>query len=200
MDLLSVSSGMDPRHVSKSLRRIAAKVDSAGSPSARKVLTSLSRVAEAVEKEKPVKVVVLHGPFRKAKDTEIRGGYGSETESGEIEDGFLVQNDEFLAMAAEAAGPDTTPADFDDGYHQFVVELSFYTEPPDPSVGWRGGTELDGWSLVALDGIVLENEDDRRAVESELESTVESLKDDWVEDYVRSAAEYAAEAMYEERH
>ena len=197
MDLLSVSSGMDPSHVCRSLLRVASVIDDSASPDARRVSASLARIAEAAEKEEPAKVVVLHGPFRKAKPGEASSGRGME--EGEVEEGFVVQNDEFLAMAAEAMGPNITLADFGDGYHHFVVEASFYTDASDPSVGWHGGTELEEWSLVALDGVVLENEEDRRAVEAELKRTVDALKDGWAEDHARSEAEYAAEARAEAR-
>lgn len=189
---------MDPKSAVRSLRRVAAKVSSSPSPDARAVARRLSRIAEAVEEEGRPPVVKLTGPFRPAKRGETSAG-GGQVE-GEVEEAFTVDNAEFMEAAKGFLGPNITPEDFEGGYHHYVLDVSFYHDAPDPSVGYGGGSDLDEWSLVSLDGVVLENPEDRKAVERALAGEVEANKDQWAQSWYEDQAEAAAEAKYEARY
>jgi len=189
---------MDPKSVARSLRRVAADIDSSRSPDARAAAGRLSRMAKAVEEPVRPPVVKLKGPFRPAKKGETEAGGGQV--DGEVEDGFVIDNEDFMAAAAGFLGPNITPEDFEGGYHYYVLDAGFHHEPSDPSVGYYGGTDLEEWDLVSLDGVVLENPEDRRSVEEALAGEVEARKADWIREWDEAQADAAAEARAEARY
>lgn len=181
---------MSPEEVSRRLRRVAARVDRSESPDAGRVSHSLARVADALEGDGAADVaVVLQGPFSRYE----RSLLGDEFEE-EVEE-ILLQGDDFITAAMEAAGADPSNpddrADFEGASeHEVVFEVSFDYTSPEPSVGWTGGTEVESWEVVAVDGLALENEADRKAVGEALGDYVKYFEGDWAEAYERSRSEY----------
>lgn len=180
---------MKPGEIAESLRRLASSPRARSRPA---VLRSLSRLAAEAEGG-PSGPVALQGPFHPAKPAEVKEGNSWPSAVVEVEiDDLYVENDDFARLAAQVAGAgDEDVDDFKGPYHVAHLELEFDYTTPEPSVGWTGGTQLDGWSLAALDGVVLENEADRKAVEARLEPYVDRLSADWEAD-----AESAARDVY----
>ena len=118
-------------------------------------------------------VIKLKGPFRR---------YDGSSDGIECDhDGFVLWHGNCTTLAIEAAG--ASPGDREDfetgTYHTFTIEPTFHFEPADPSVGVSGGAYLDEVELVEVDGVVLENRDDQRAVLEALQPYLDANGDDW---------------------
>lgn len=115
--------------------------------------------------------VKLRGPFRKSEGTPD----GQELDVGGI---------------CTAEGPGLAEL-LPDGPSVAYVEVNWHYETPDPSVGWTGGWEADGWEVTALDDVLLLDEGDRGLASQALENEVEKRLPEWAEEHARRAEEDA---------
>lgn len=178
---------MRPSQCSRKLRALADGILHSATSSAARTAASLGRIAEAIEKGEADQVVVLRGPF---KPSGVEGDPG--VYEGQVS-GLVIKNDEFNAHVLKEMGV-TSPeemAEYRDDppdEHTFHVEVDFHWETPDPSVGWAGGGSVDGWELLALDGLELTAED-VQAVRPYIEKAVSGYEEKWVDSEAESKAD-----------
>jgi len=146
----------------------------------RRAASSILRAMKEVEGRH----LYLEGPFTKVKPYTLRSPTIFEIE---VEDLFIDSDGDSFA---EAAAPTENAEDYKGPYHTVLVEAKFSNTTPEPSVGWAGGTELEDWEAIAIDGILLASDQDRESLSDAVMGFIPSYEDDWVQSW----DEYQAEA------
>lgn len=144
----------------------------------RRAAASLLRAAEEAEGRR----LELKGPFTRAKPRALQEHTVFEVE---VED-VPIESVDFAEAAAGPVGQQFVE-DYLGPQHTFYVEAEFSYTSPEPEVGWTGGTELESWEVIAIDGVLLGGPEDRKAASALVEGDVQSLQGDWIrsyEDYV----------------
>ena len=134
--------------------------------------------------------VRLKGPFKRVAPYYFQGPEYSEVE---VED-LSVDSSDFAEAAAGTTGQEHVE-DYAGQYHTVVVEGEFSHTTPEPSVGWAGGTELESWEAIGLDGILLTNPEDRKALKAAIEDLVST--DGLVSSYDEFVADAAIDNPYD---
>lgn len=99
--------------------------------------------------------------------------------SGSVTSTILIDSEELERFFSPAPGQ-----------HEVEIEFDFYYEHPDPSVGWRGGFEMEAAIRPSGRDLLRENipPEIYRLLETKFEEAIENMKRDAEED--RAAARY----------
>jgi len=130
-------------------------------------------------------VIPLYGPFKPVSTGALNQKNVKELEVHDL----IIDNDEFARLSARLAGvqgplDEADINEFKGPSHTLFLYLDFYEEKGDMSVGLQGGVILEGWELLAIDDIALENSDDIKNMEVFMEEHyVSNLKEDWEYEY-----------------
>lgn len=138
-----------------------------------KVVSGLQEIARSMEREIPMKRIVLRGPFKGTERVPIRNDpYRIESE---IDDEFYIQNPEFvdLAMSIVKADPEDR-ADYEGMQHFLAIDLDFGIQDHN--------SYIKSVKLVEINGLILENEEDRKAIEKELQHHFAENEESWCRD------------------
>lgn len=135
--------------------------------------------------------VTLVGPFKKDP-----GSSSGDLHTFEVDE-LVVLGDAFPKALSELSGEDLEETKWETR-HEITVETEWDYTKPEPSVGWGGGHTLEGFEVVAVDGLLLENPEDRKAATARLEDEIRSQEDKWSRGQEDAAAEARAESMIDD--
>jgi len=129
----------------------------------------------------------LKGPFKLLKN--------SPTQYELTVNDALFTNEEFIKLNMQQAGAsDDSREDWNEpGDNTLSLKIEWFYEESDP--GRSGGWSNDGYEVVAIDNILLENPEDRHIVTEAYENQIMNKMDDWAKDQSWAYEEDKAESL-----
>lgn len=108
-------------------------------------------------------------------------------------DDIMFTNEDFIKLDMGSVGDDHREDWNEPGNAELSIQVDFGYDTPDPGSGYTGGWSNDGYEVVAINNILLENPEDRRTVTEAYDNQILGKMDDWAREHGEDAEGMAAE-------
>jgi hypothetical protein len=115
--------------------------------------------------------IELKGPFKKWKPLSFGGSLHTVVEQIDISGKpYFDSMQELMNVPEEDIRENQT--------HEFIVDIDWFYDKPDKSVGWVGGYEIQGYEILAIDELEILNKEDSKILEKALSKAIYSKQNE----------------------